>query len=73
MTYPIDDTTTELLLHTKPAPCTDHLQAEILTLSRMIDAEPMGERHTDLCAAFRALMWARCPDGFARPSECVLP
>ncbi len=65
--------TAEILLRSPACPDADRMQAEILKLERMIDAEPMGERHTDLCAAFRALMWARSPDSHAPPSECVLP
>lgn len=65
--------TSELLVHVPFMPDKRRLEGEILRLSKMIDAEPNGERHTDMCAAFRALNWARNPDGFALPSECVLP
>lgn len=65
--------TAEILVRSSAHPDADQMQTEILKLDRMIDAEPLGERHTDLCAAFRALMWARSPDSFTAPSECVLP
>jgi len=65
--------TTETLVRLPYAPNQKRLEAEILKLSAMIDAEPDGERHTDMCAAYRALNWARNPDGFSPPSECVLP
>jgi hypothetical protein len=64
--------TATILLASPPAISLDHIQAEILRLDKMIDAEPNGERHTDLCAAFRALNWARSPNAFSSPSGCVL-
>ena len=61
--------TAELLLAAKPAPSISRLQAEILRLERLITATPPGRQHDLLCAAFRALNWARSPDSFVPPSQ----
>lgn len=61
--------TVELLLHSLYSPDPDAITAEILKLSRLIDAAPLGATHDVLCAAFQTLMWARCPTGFSAPSE----
>lgn len=54
---------------TKYSPDEDALDEQIMTLSEMIDATPPGPRQDCLCAAFQALQWARCPTGFAPPSQ----
>ena len=65
--------TAELIVRTPAVPDAERITREIVRLDGMIDATPCGPRHTDLCAAFRALNWARSPDAFTPPSECVLP
>lgn len=54
---------------TKYSPNEDALDEQIMILSEMIDAAPQGARHDWLCSAFQALQWARCPTGFAPPSQ----
>lgn len=54
---------------TKYSPDEDALDEQIMTLSEMIDAAPSGARKDWLCSAFQALQWARCPTGFAPPSQ----
>lgn len=54
---------------TKYSPDEDALDEQIMTLSEMIDAASPGPRRDCLCAAFQALQWARCPTGFAPPSQ----
>jgi hypothetical protein len=66
--------TADILLSTPAEPDAGLIEAEIALIGGMIDREPFpSARHTDLCAAFRALNWARSPRAFARPSECVNP
>jgi hypothetical protein len=47
------------------------LDAEIAELNRMIDQEKDPVEKRELCAAYRALNWARSPDAFAPPSEGI--
>lgn len=54
---------------TKYSPDEDALDEQIMTLSEMIDAAPPGPRREWLASAFQALQWARCPTGFAPPSQ----
>ena len=61
--------TIELLLHSPYAPSDEKMTAEILKLSVMIGTEGSDAKKSELCAAFRALMWARSPDGYAPPSQ----
>jgi hypothetical protein len=63
--------TIELLLASPYGPSEERLNDEILRLCRMIAAAAPGERQDALCNAFKALMWARSPDGFEAPSEYI--
>lgn len=65
----MDRITRETMDVTKFCPDEDLLDEQIMTLSEMIDATPLGPRHACLCAAFQALQWARCPTAFAPPTQ----
>lgn len=67
----MDRLTRANLAATKFSPDEDLLDEQIMVLSEMIDAEPLGQRHNFLCSAFQALQWARCPSAFASPSKMV--
>ena len=49
----------------------DRIGPELATLNRMIDLEKDPIEKRELCAAYRALNWARSPDAFAPPSEGI--
>lgn len=49
------------------------LEHELNELSFEIDHETDEHRKDWLCAAYQALNWARCPDGFAPPSQYGIP
>jgi hypothetical protein len=45
------------------------LDAELESLSAVIDVEPLGDRYNFLCASYQALMWARNPKDHSPPTK----